>query len=168
LVYKRRDRHHRRRNSAYVKSRCYFIDCGPSNLAVAHSQIRLARGLAVVHSASLGGSPSPRLCARKLTLMIFESVIKTFDSITKIFDTIAMTFESSVKIFDAAITKIFDAADDMVFDAAVDMVFDSADMVFDAADDMVFDAAADMVFDVAADMIFEFAIKIFEKFDPAS
>jgi hypothetical protein len=35
----------------------------------------------------------PRLYARKLTLMIFESVIKTFYSITKIFDTIAMTFE---------------------------------------------------------------------------
>jgi hypothetical protein len=37
---------------------------------------------------------------RKLTLMIFESVIK-------IFDTIVMTFESSIKIFDAAIAKIF-------------------------------------------------------------
>jgi hypothetical protein len=56
--------------------------------------------------------------------MIFESVIKTFDSITKIFDTITMTFESSIKIFDAAITKIFDAADDMIFDPAVVMIFD--------------------------------------------
>jgi hypothetical protein len=37
---------------------------------------------------------------RKITLMIFESVIK-------IFDTIFMIFESSIKTFDAAIAKIF-------------------------------------------------------------
>jgi hypothetical protein len=81
----------------------------------------LARGLAVAHSASLGGSPSPRLRVRELIVKIFdsvaitfESVIKMFDSIAKIFGTIAMTFESSVKVF---------ASDDFVLFSGVYLFF---------------------------------------------
>jgi hypothetical protein len=145
---------------AFVRVDYIRVDYIRSDFAAFRSALTAAcnaRGLVVAHSASLGGSISPHLCARKLTLMIFESVIKTFDSITKIFDTIAMTFESSVKIFDAAITKIFD----------------STDMVFAAAADMVFDAAADMVFVTAVAKKFDlFIVKKFDpcvmkKFDPA-
>jgi hypothetical protein len=88
----------------------------------------LARGLAVAYSAPLGGSTSPRLCVRKLTLMTFESSVKifntidmTFESSIKIFDTIVMTFESSIKIFDT-IFMTFESSI-KTFDAAIAKIF---------------------------------------------
>jgi hypothetical protein len=109
-----------------------------------------AWGLAVVHSAPLRGSTSPRLCVRKLTLMIFESVIK-------IFDTIFMTFESSIKTFDATVDKIFKFAI---------MAFDSADMVFVAYVATKFGLCIDKKFDLCIDKKFD--IFIAKKFDPSS
>jgi hypothetical protein len=52
---------------------------------------------------TLGGSASPRLCVRELIAMIFDSVIKMFDSIAMIFDSVIMTFDPSIKIFDSVV-----------------------------------------------------------------
>jgi hypothetical protein len=144
----------RAKSTAATSSTAVRATSPPSRLGARHRDsplhTRLARGLAVVYSAPLGGSTSPRLCVRKLTLMTFESSVKIFDTIdmtfessVKIFDTIDMTFESSIKIFDSvAMTfesvigtfdsraKVFDSVT-AIFKSAI-MTFESTDMVFDS------------------------------------
>jgi hypothetical protein len=124
----------------YVCINCIRADFAASwsaSIAACH-----ARGLAVTHSAPLGGSTLSRLCVQKLTLMTFESSIRIFDAaIAKIFEFVIMAFDST----------------DMIFDAAVDMTFEFVIMTFDSAD-MVFDSDSDMKFDP----------NVMKKFDPAS
>jgi hypothetical protein len=112
-----------------------------------HRCICSASGLAVAHSAPLGGSTSPRLYVRKLTLkifdfvtMIFESISRMFDSVAMIFDFVAMIFECVVKKFDSRVVKKFDPCVIKKFDPAVAVIFDPAIiMIFDLAIVMIFD-----------------------------
>jgi hypothetical protein len=124
-----------------------------------------ARGLDIgtLHCAlaSLGGSTSPRLCARKLTLMIFESVIKTFDSIAMIFDSIIMTFEPSIKIFDS-IVMTFESSI-KIFES-IAMTFESIAMNFKGVVKK-FDPCVAKKFDPC--IVKKFDCAVVKKFDPA-
>jgi hypothetical protein len=103
LIYKYRDRHHRCCNSVRTKSAAAISSTAVRATSPPHAW-GLDTGMLHCILASLGGSASPRLYVRKLTLMIFDSiamifdfVIMTFEPSIKIFDSVVMTFESTIK-----------------------------------------------------------------------
>jgi hypothetical protein len=145
----------------------------PHRLHVHHVDSGPLQGLRIHGFTSLGGSTSPRLCVRKLTLMTFESSVKIFDTIdmtfessVKIFDTIVMTFESSVKIFDT-IVMTFESSI-KIFDVAITKIFNFADMVFDAAIKIFrkFDLCVARKFDPGVSASQEIRPRHLKKFEP--
>jgi hypothetical protein len=101
----------------------------------------------------LGGSASPRHYVRELIAMIFESVIKMFDSIAMIFDSIIMTFESSIKIFDSVV---------MTFEFTA-MTFETVVKKFDLCVVKKFDLCVVKKFD--SFIVKKFDLCIIKKFD---